>query len=80
MKSPIKIVLSMVLVAMFGCSEKAAQAEKARQDADAKARAQAAKKEMETLPKVFSTPDYLKKNEPAKANTATQTKTESLKK
>ncbi len=66
MKFRAKILLLVLPLAVIGCTKKAAEAEKSRQDVEAKARADAAKKEMATLPKVFSTPDYLKKNEPAK--------------
>lgn len=57
-----------------GCAKNSAQAEKPREDAEAKVRAEAAKKEMETLPKVFRTPNYLKKNEPAKSEPTTPAK------
>lgn len=49
-----------------GCIDRDRAAEKAKEEAAAKARADAAKKEMETLPKTFSTPDYYKKNERTK--------------
>jgi hypothetical protein len=65
---PIAISL-LVTVLATACSEAKRDAEKTKVDASAKARADAAKKEMETLPKAFSTPDYYKKNEPAKAVT-----------
>ncbi len=70
------LAISLLVIALgSACSETKREAEKAKEDASAKARAEAAKKEMETLPKAFSTPDYYKKNEPAK--TTTQPATES---
>ncbi|HVZ65047.1 MAG TPA: hypothetical protein VG936_10785 [Lacunisphaera sp.] len=54
-----------VALAFSGCSDRKAEVQR-KQDADAKARAEAARKEMEKLPKTFQTPDYFKKNEPAK--------------
>ncbi len=42
--------------------------------ADPAVQAEAARKEMEALPKAFQTPDYFKKNEPAPAGTATSGK------
>ena len=82
MKCPtmIPLLVASALV-VTGCSKDSAkQAEKSRQDAEAKARANAARKEMETLPKVFSTPDYFKKNEPAKSDATTPAKTDPQKK
>jgi hypothetical protein len=55
-----------VLLAASGCTDREAQARKAKEDAEAKARAEAARKEMEAAPKTFQSRDYLKKNEPAK--------------
>ena len=69
------VISLLAIVLASACSEQKREAEKAKEDASAKARADAAKKEMETLPKAFSTPDYYKKNEPAKA--APQPATES---
>lgn len=53
------IVLSAV-IALAGCTDKNAEANKARQEAEAKARADAAKKEMQTLPEAFK-PRYNKR-------------------
>jgi len=47
-----------------GCSDREANAQKAREESAAKARADAAKKEMDTVAKTFQTPDYFKKNDP----------------
>ena len=46
-----------------GCRDREEEIRKAKEDADVKARAEAARKEMEALPKAFQTPDYFKKNE-----------------
>jgi hypothetical protein len=71
MKFPTTItVISTMLFVLAGCAKNLAKSEKARADAEAKVRAEAARKEMETLPKVFRTPEYFKKNEPAKTDTA----------
>ena len=65
------VAISLLVSALIsGCSDGKREAEKTREEAAAKARADAAKKEMETLPKAFSTPDYYKKNEPAKATSS----------
>lgn len=76
---PIAILL-LTIVLSSACSEAKRDAERAKEDASAKARADAAKKEMETLPKVFSTPDYYKKNEPTKTATPPAAETSSPKK
>ncbi len=54
----------VLTVALAGCHDKNAEAEKARQDAEAKARADAARKEQDSLTKTFQNPDYFKKNTP----------------
>ncbi len=56
-------LLLLIAAVVSGCADKKATEEKARQDADAKARAEAARKEMETLPKVFQS-RYNKRLEP----------------
>lgn len=83
MKFPITITLfSMTLVVMTGCAKQSAHAEntQARQETEAKVRAEAARKEMLALPKVFRTPNYLKKVEPEVPDSTAQTKTEAPKK
>lgn len=57
-----------ILVALFsaGCTDREAAAKRAKEEAEAKARAEAARKEMEALPKAFKSRDYFKKNEPEK--------------
>jgi protein involved in sex pheromone biosynthesis len=75
------LAISLLTIALVSaCSDAKRDAEKAKEDASAKARADAAKKEMETLPKAFSTPDYYKKNEPAKTATPPAAETPAPKK
>ena len=52
-----------VMLLSFGCSVREVEAEKPKRDREVQARAEAARKEMEALPKVFRTPDYFKKYE-----------------
>lgn len=59
-------VLMAVSAAVMGCSDREAAARKAREEAEAKARADAAKREMDTLPKAFKSPQFFKLNEPEK--------------
>lgn len=66
MKTTLKIGALAAVILMVGCADREAEARRAREDAEAKARAEAARKEMEALPKTFQTPDYFKKNEPEK--------------
>lgn len=63
---PCTTIVCVVFLGLAGCSDRKAEAKKAQEDAQAKARAEAARKEMEQLPKTFQTPDYFKKNEPTK--------------
>ena len=66
MKIPLVIGVSLAVLLASGCKDREAEARKAKEAVDAKARAAAARKEMEALPKVFQTPDYFRKNEPEK--------------
>jgi len=59
-------ILLIALMVTSGCVDREAEAKRAKEEADAKARAEAARKEMDALPKAFQTPDYYKKNEPTK--------------
>ena len=66
-----KGTLSLIIVvsaglALIGCTDKSAATKAAQEDAAAKARAEALRKEMNTAPKVFSNLDMFKKNDPAK--------------
>jgi hypothetical protein len=80
MKTTIMTILLLASLLGTGCTEKRGGVEKAKQDTAAKAHARAAKKEMETLPKVFETPDYYKKNEASKTTPPSPQKTETIKK
>jgi len=71
MKIPLIIGVSLAVLLVSGCKNREAEARKAKEAADAKVRAEAARKEMEALPKVFQTPDYFRKNEPEKKAAAT---------
>jgi len=57
--------LCIVLLAS-GCTDREAEARRAKEDAEAKARAEAARQEMDALPKAFKSRDIFKKNEPEK--------------
>lgn len=65
MKTMLTAVLIITSTLLSGCTEKAATSKAAQESADAKARSEALKKEMETAPKVFSNRDVFKKNEQA---------------
>lgn len=67
MKTTLTSVLITIAALATGCSEKTTKTQTAEEDAQAQARAEALKKEMETAPKVFSNRDIFKKNEPVKA-------------
>lgn len=66
MKTHLFIGLSLVVLLASGCTDREAEARRAKEDADAKARAEAARKEMDAMPKAFKSRDYFKKNEPEK--------------
>jgi hypothetical protein len=54
------ILVALLCLFASGCGDKAATENKAREEADAKVRADAAKKEMKTLPETFK-PRYNRK-------------------
>lgn len=63
------LISALIAAAMLaGCSKQGAQAQGSRDKADAQARADALRKEMDTAPKVFTNRDTFKRNEPAKAD------------
>ncbi len=64
MKTTLKIGAFAAVILVVGCADREAEARKAREDAEAKARAETARKEMEALPKTFKSRDIFKKNEP----------------
>jgi len=63
-----KLIIGGVLMVLLavGCTDREAEARRAKEEAEAKARAEAARKEMDALPKAFKSRDYFKKNEPEK--------------
>lgn len=65
------IILIFLALIVSGCSDKTAMETKAREDADAKARADAAKKEMKALPDTFKPRYNQKLDQPDSKSTAT---------
>jgi len=53
-------VVLLAVISLTGCTDKKAAEDKARQEAEARARADAVKKEMEALPEAFK-PRYNKR-------------------
>jgi hypothetical protein len=66
MKNFLLLGFSFVVLTGAGCTDREAQARKAREEAETKARAEASRKEMETLPKTFRSRDVFKQNEAEK--------------
>lgn len=58
----LKVGAFVAVLLAVGCADREAEARKAREDAEAKARAEAARKEMETLPKAFTSPPFFQRN------------------
>jgi hypothetical protein len=56
----------IVVLLSSGCTDREAEARRAKDEADAKARAEAARNEMDALPKAFKSPPFFRLNEPAK--------------
>lgn len=80
MKTNRPVILALAIVGLLaGCAEKQAATKKAEEEAAAKARANAARKEMETVPKVFR-PQYHNKRLEPEPNAATQPKQQPEKK
>ncbi|MDP3071306.1 MAG: hypothetical protein Q8N18_13535 [Opitutaceae bacterium] len=63
-----KFVTGVVLLALFfvGCADQEREARRAKEEAEAKVRAEAARKEMDALPKAFKSAPFFKLNEPGK--------------
>ena len=59
----IAVGVLLVCSSQFGCSKRDAEQDSQKAAAEAKARSEAARKEMDTLPKQFQSPDYFKKND-----------------
>ena len=55
-----------IVLLVSACTDREAEARKAKEEADAKARAEAARKEMDALPKAFKSEPFFKLNEPEK--------------
>ena len=60
------IGLSLAVFLTTGCRDREEESRRAKEDADAKARAEAARKEMEALPKAFKSPQFFKLNDSEK--------------
>ncbi|MGC4074928.1 MAG: hypothetical protein QM760_21000 [Nibricoccus sp.] len=74
MKKPLAVLGSLAALLFAGCTDREADARKAKEEADAKARAEAARKEMDALPKAFESRDYFKKNTPKKPEPSQEVK------
>lgn len=61
-----KLTIGGVLLVLLvtGCTDREAEARRASEEAEAKARAEAARKEMEALPKAFKSEPFFKLNKP----------------
>ena len=66
MKSRFIVCIACAMLLNCGCSLRDNAGETSKRDREARIRAEAARKEMEALPKAFQTPDFFKKNEPEK--------------
>lgn len=66
LKSIALLASAALLSVLSGCFDLEAHNRRERESLEAKARAEAARKEMEILPKAFQTPDYFRVNQPAK--------------
>lgn len=64
MKTTLTMILTLLMMCVVGCTDPKAAEQKAKEESEAKVRADAARKEMETLPAVFQNRDYFKKNTP----------------
>lgn len=73
MKTHHLIVALPIALLLGACAEKADGTKTSKEDADAKARTEALRKEMKEAPKVFTNRDIFKKNEPAKVVPKTET-------
>lgn len=63
-----KLITGGVLLVLLsaGCTDREAEVRRAREEAETKARAEAARKEMDALPKAFKSPPFFRLNEPEK--------------
>ena len=67
MKKYLIVGISIAVLLASGCRDREEEIRKAKEDAQAKARAEAARKEMEAMPKAFKSPKFFKINEPEKS-------------
>ena len=77
MKFTLPVVLFAV-IGLAGCTDKKAAEDNVRQEAEAKARAEAAKKEMRTAPEAFK-PRYNKRLDQSPPKTGTEKQSEPTK-
>jgi len=62
-----RVTGAVLLVLMSaGCADQEREARRAKEEAEAKVRAEAARKEMDALPKAFKSAPFFKLNEPGK--------------
>ena len=80
MKTLHPLLLILFVTGIAGCTDQRAIEQKAREDSAAKARAEAARKEMETIPKVFRPQYHNKKLEPDSKSTTPAAASEPTKK
>ncbi|MGC4073974.1 MAG: hypothetical protein QM760_15980 [Nibricoccus sp.] len=67
MKKPIAVGVSLaVLLLVAACHDRKAEEKRAKDEAEEKARAEAARKEMDALPKAFGSEPFFKRNKPEK--------------
>jgi hypothetical protein len=57
--------LVALTLGLCGCEDRAARSTPPTTATESAVQAEAARKEMDALPKAFQTPDYFKKNDPA---------------
>lgn len=63
-----KLITGVMLLVFLsvGCTDREAETRRLKEEADAKARADAARKEMDAVPKAFKSPPFFRLNEPEK--------------
>lgn len=66
MKKPLVIGISLAVLLVSGWVDREAEAREAKTEAEVKARAAGARREMENLPEVAPNRDYTPRNEPVK--------------
>jgi hypothetical protein len=64
MLTKLTAVGALLVLLVTGCTDREAEARLAREEAEAKTRAEAARKEMEALPKAFKSEPFFKLNKP----------------